>query len=466
MKVQSAVIRLVLRTNKTLANGMHPIMLRVSFGYMKERSTGYCCSASDWDKKAELVKAGFPHAVEINKIITDFKNKIIARRFQFELMGKKYTPEMLLDDNRLEFSAQSHVYKDIMERMISEKQLDKSTIAHYNYSYNRLAVFLGTEHFLVNDLTEHRMLRFIKGMLEEVSEGTVHTTCAKIAAVCNYAVSLGLLPAEDYCFNKLKYAKLAKKANRKAYVDKDNMLRIRDYYLRLMTTGDEEHWTFRPGAEKRLLNRHSLEFAVCFWLAMFKLNGSAPIDVALLKEENLEIRHFTDANGHSDRYYCFNFKRAKTGIDVRPRIVCDRLARAIFEPFLQTCHLRDGYIFPIIQNNKHSLRHQPTYEGQKRAVQHIAHATSEKMKQVCGEINSVTEDYNRRTGQHLPLIDVASLSCYNMRHSFAMAYLSSPGANVNALASLMARSPNSIGVYITQLNKDHDLIESVARIGI
>ena len=88
------------------------------------------------------------------------------------------------------------------------------------------------------------------------------------------------------------------------------------------------------------------------------------------------------------------------------------------------------------------------------------------MKKVCGEINLRTELHNQQTGQHLPLIDISNLSCYNMRHSFAMAYLSSPGANVNALASLMGRSPNSIGVYITQLNKDHDLIESVARIGI
>ena len=466
MKVQSAIIKLVLRSNKTLANGLHPIMLRVSFGYMKERATGYSCSVEFWDKKNEQVKPGFSHAAEINKIITDFKNKIVDRKFQLELMGKKYTPDMLLDDNRLEYSARSHVYKDIMDMMIHEKQLGKSTVAHYTYSYKHLVKFMGNEHFLVNDLTEHRMLRFIKQMLEEVSEGTVHTACSKIAAVCNYAIMSGLLPAEDYCFQKLRYAKLARKANRKAYIDKGNLLRIEAYYLDLVTMEKGSSWVFKPDAERRLMNRNSLEFAVCFWLAMLKLNGSAPIDVALLREENVEVRHFTDGEGHSNRYYCFNFKRAKTGIDVRPRVVCDRLARAIFEPFLKSCHLRDGYVFPIIQNNAHSLQHQQTYEGKKRAVQYVADVSSKKMKKVCGEINLRTELHNQQTGQHLPLIDISNLSCYNMRHSFAMAYLSSPGANVNALASLMGRSPNSIGVYITQLNKDHDLIESVARIGI
>jgi hypothetical protein len=53
-----------------------------------------------------------------------------------------------------------------------------------------------------------------------------------------------------------------------------------------------------------------------------------------------------------------------------------------------------------------------------------------------------------------------------MRHSFAMAYISTPGANINALASLMGRSPNSIGTYITQLHHDYDLIASVADMGI
>ena len=40
MKVSIAVIKLVLRTNKVLSDGSRPIMLRVSFNGMKERSIG------------------------------------------------------------------------------------------------------------------------------------------------------------------------------------------------------------------------------------------------------------------------------------------------------------------------------------------------------------------------------------------------------------------------------------------
>ncbi len=88
------------------------------------------------------------------------------------------------------------------------------------------------------------------------------------------------------------------------------------------------------------------------------------------------------------------------------------------------------------------------------------------MRAVCTEINGEVERLNRESGQCLPLIDISQLSCYNMRHSFAMAYLSSPGANVNALATLLARSPNTIGTYITQLSNDQRLIQIVEGLGI
>lgn len=50
MRTSIAVIKLVLRTNKTLADGTFPIMLRVNWKGMKEKSTGYSCSAKYWDK--------------------------------------------------------------------------------------------------------------------------------------------------------------------------------------------------------------------------------------------------------------------------------------------------------------------------------------------------------------------------------------------------------------------------------
>ena len=466
MKTKSAVIRLVLRTNKKLANGYHPIMLRVSFGYRKEKSTGYCCDSVHWDKKNQLVTAGFQNAAMINAFITELKHNIVARKLRFEMEGRIYTPEMLLDDFRPEYSARSGVFRDIMEKLLAEKPIENNTKAYYRYSYRMLADFMNNPSFLINDLTENKMRLFIKSMLKNVTEGTVYTVCAKIAAVSNYAIEQGILREDDYCFKRFKYAHVVKRANKTAYIDLANLIRMKKYYLNLVTEGNNENWTFKEGALERLRKRTSKEFALCFWLAMLKLNGSAPIDVALLKIDHLKIRNFCDGKGVSRKYYCFDYKRAKTGIPVRPRIVCDRLALAIFQPFIETASLRDGYIFPIVQNDKQSLLRERSYDSIKLAVQYVAKVSLKWMSEICKEINEEVERINNKTGQNMPLIDLERLSCYNMRHSFAMAYLSSPGANINSLASLLARSPNNIGTYITQLSQDQDLIASVAQMGI
>ena len=77
MKTDTAIIRLTLKTNKTLSNGLHPIMLRVQFNGRKEKSTGYSCSKECWDKENQSVTKKFPNYALINKSIIDLKNKVI-----------------------------------------------------------------------------------------------------------------------------------------------------------------------------------------------------------------------------------------------------------------------------------------------------------------------------------------------------------------------------------------------------
>jgi len=46
-------------------------------------------------------------------------------------------------------------------------------------------------------------------------------------------------------------------------------------------------------------------------------------------------------------------------------------------------------------------------------------------------------------------------------NSFAQHYLNRPGATVNGLASLMARSHNTIATYLKQLTRDEEIAEMV-----
>ena len=73
---------------------------------------------------------------------------------------------------------------------------------------------------------------------------------------------------------------------------------------------------------------------------------------------------------------------------------------------------------------------------------------------------------NVEQGLTEPVVDVARVVMYTPRHSFASQYLSSPGATVNGLASLMARSANTIATYVHQLTKDEEIAGMVEGMAI
>jgi hypothetical protein len=64
-------------------------------------------------------------------------------------------------------------------------------------------------------------------------------------------------------------------------------------------------------------------------------------------------------------------------------------------------------------------------------------------------------------GVREPLIEVQRVDMYTARHSFANHFINSPNATIGGLASLMARSPNTIATYVHQLTKDEEIASLV-----
>ena len=131
MKVSIAVIKLVLRTNKVLADGSHPIMLRVSFNGMKERSTGYSCTPRYWDKKSECVKKGYPNFVMVNSELKKQKDEAIKRRDAYIASNEVYTPQMVLAKEEVR-NAVTNDFSGLIQRYIDEKGLEDRTIEKRN----------------------------------------------------------------------------------------------------------------------------------------------------------------------------------------------------------------------------------------------------------------------------------------------------------------------------------------------
>ena len=131
MKTTIAIIRLVLRTNKVLSTGEHPIMLRCSFHGMKEVSTGYSCSIKYWDKKNECIKKGYPGYLVINQELKKLKDAAISKRDRYIASDEVYSPSMVLDTSD-RYNAVTNDLNGLIKRYIEDRGLENKTIEKWH----------------------------------------------------------------------------------------------------------------------------------------------------------------------------------------------------------------------------------------------------------------------------------------------------------------------------------------------
>lgn len=455
-KVKSATVRLVLKKCRANKNGEYPIYLVVCFGGRMEKSTGIACKPGNWDLRRECVK-NCSNAPVLNKMLLDMKNRVIERKNDYEFKGKSYTPSMLLEDCEIDLSGRNNVYKDLMEAMISERKLRKSSARIYRYTYTRLMDVMNSERFLVDEVTASVMKGAVAVWKRSgIGDTTLRDICGHVGSVMHYAISKGIIEPSAYPFIQFPYSAIIKaNPKRTYYLDNANLVRVRDYFFDMVIERNGKMWHYREGAEDKLMKRYTKEFALLYWLMCYKLGGLAPCDVALLKTDNVS-RIVIDG----EEYYCIDSARAKTGVPIHTRIKRDLLCIIGLEHYLGTAHLRDNYVYPILQNNSHSMAER----DEQSAIVASQKCTCEAIKKVrecMRDINAQTIRTNVSEGLQMPLISVEEVVYYSARHTLANSYLQTPGANIHSLASIMARSPAYIGTYLHQLRHDSEIADAM-----
>lgn len=448
-KVSSASIRLVLKKNRSNALGENPIYIVVCFNGRKEKSTGVFIQERYWNPLREEIRKGAGNAPVLNKMINDIKQRVILKKNEYEYSGKRYTPSMLLEEDNIiqDYSANGNEYRRIYKLYLDEMGSSGSTIRLYDYTYNVLKKYFGRNDFLINDITLANIKKMIKSL--DLGDNSIRGILGRIAAVWNYAIGKGIVDGQDYPFRDWKYSQKFKKDNRTYYIDSSNLVKLKDYFISHCLDISGELFGYKSGIEDRLMKRSSKEFALCFFLMCYRLNGSSPIDVALLKVDNC-----SRVNISGEDYWKVEFKRKKTGIPVVCLLKRDIITMVCFEHYLGTAFMRGNYIYPILKSG---------IEG-KQITNSMGKFCSEAVKwlrEVSKEVNEATVMVNAEKGLEEPLIDVDSICLYSARHSFANSYLSQPKASIAALASLMARSPNTIATYIHQLQGDKEVADAV-----
>ena len=442
-KVASATVRLVMKKSKVNDMGEHPIYLSVCFNGRKERSTGVFILERYWNPLREEIRKTCPNAPVLNKMINDMKQRVIEKRNKFEYEGKKYTASMLLEDSVQDLSASSNEFCRIYKDYVQSIGLNDNSVRLYDYNFRILRKYFGRDDFTINDITVSEIKKMVKGL--GLSDNSIRGICGRIAAVWNYAISKGIVSSDDYPFREWKYSQRYKKGNRTYYLDSINLVKLKEYFISHYMKVNGELFRYREGVEDRIMKRSSKEFCLLFFLMLYRLNGSSPIDAALLKCDNCSRVTIDGID-----YWKVEFKRKKTGIPVKCLLKRDMLTFIGLERYMGS----SGYIYPILKEGM-------SEKQITNAVAKFCYTANKLLRSVCSEVNEETIRSNVEKGLEEPLIEVESISLYVARHSLANSYLSQPGASVHGLASLMARSPDTISTYVHQLRGDKEVADAV-----
>lgn len=445
-KLSTASIRLVMKKNRMNRNGEYPIYICVCFGGRVEKATGVSCLERHWDSKREVIKGQCPNSAVLNKMLSDIKGRVIERKNEFEYHNKVYTPSLLLEDVQLDFNGKSNIYIDVMNKLISDRRLQTATVNRYKYAYGKLVEYIGRKDFIIDELNVGFIKDFCRWL--DVSDCTKRDICACIASVWNYGISKKLVDGSEYPFNEFKFTQKFKDGVRDYCIDLINIKKLKEYWLDMIIERNGKRWSYKDGALDRLHKRSSKEFGICFFLACFYLNGSAPTDVARLRVENCS-RIMIDGVD----YWKIEFKRKKTDSVVSVRLKRDMFSIILLEHFLGFSG-SDGYVYPVIGD--------AVGDAIQRRVKKYGNMAIKWVREAFKEINEETIRSNVNNGLEEPLVDVSKVVLYSARHSFASAYLNSEGATVRGAASLLSRSANTIATYIHQLQNDSEIASAVS----
>ncbi|WP_345952399.1 site-specific integrase [Mucilaginibacter sp. PAMB04168] len=315
-----STIAAILYKSKTLANGKHPIMLRVTKnGKRNYKALNLSCFLKDWDTAKNCPRRSCPDKDKINTIIAKAINEYNQKLWEYKVEGKDFTPDILIAE-ATQPKKKTTVFKyfDItIENLKKRKEIGNAKV--YQDTYNQLKKFSNDKDRTFAQLDYNSLSNFetylkAKGLTDNALSVRFRT----IRALFNSAIINGYTKKEYYPFEKFKIASRYSTKTQKRAITKNDIQEIK----------------------KQEYERGSVVYeAQQYFLFSYFVAGMNFMDIARLKWSNiLEDRIF--------------YKRAKTGNEMIFQLKQPAL-EIIKNLSISSKSDRDSYVFPILNKNLH-----------------------------------------------------------------------------------------------------------------
>lgn len=388
----------VLFTSKTLANGEHPLMLRITKDRKRTyKSIGFSCALQYWDTSKNQPKRNHPNKQLLEAFIaskiSDYTNSIL----EFKNDKKEFTSTMLLNkvEKPLRKGTLFSFFTETIERLVSENRIGNSNA--YRDTYRSIKNFLKDVDVTFSAI-DYSFLQNYETHLRKkgLRETTISIYFRTLRALYKEAIRHNIAKESNYPFKEYKISKFDTSTKPRA-ISKEEIRRIENLKLDPSSTLFE--------------SRH-------YFLFSYYGAGINFVDMAHLRWSNI-------SNGRIE------YKRAKTGDELNFKVL-ERALEIIeyWKPL--SLATQNAYIFPILDQHKHITAAQ----------------IDNRIHKVITRVNKDLKEIGAMAG-----ID-ATLTTYVARHTFAT-ILKKSGVSTAIISEALGHESESItNVYLKNFEND------------
>ena len=393
--MNNATINVVCYKWKTLANGEHPLMLRVTKdGKTKYQSLGISVNPKSWNFKKNEPKPKCPNFEQIQKIILDKKLEIQKKMLEIRADQKEYTASTLLIKEKRQSFTVSEFYQKIIAQCEADNKCGNRLV--YLNSYNSLMNFTNNRLDIPFNIIDVSWLERYEKWLR--SRGNKETTISlmfrTLRSTYNKAIKDKCAQKSNYPFEEYRVSKFDVTTQKRA-ITKMDILKFTD---------DTE-----PIGQKRYV-----QLSKDIFMFSYLCGGINFTDISNLTKANI-------VNGR------LQYIRQKTGKLIKIGIP-DEAMKIIRKYEAEST----GYLFPILNNKVHKTPLQK----------------QNRIHKMRGKVNYNLKVIGKRLG-----IDI-SVTTYVARHSFA-SVLKKSGVNIAIISEALGHSDlSTTQIYLDNFDNE------------
>lgn len=380
---REATISVILYVSKTLSNGEHPLMLRVTKeGKRKYISLGLSCKPEWWDIAKNVPKRSHPDRLFLEDVIDQKKKEYRTKILELRATDRAYTPEALVES--VEQPRQTITVWSFFDEQVERlKKLSKLGNARaYQMTRDSLRNFHGKKDLLFQDVDVRFLNKYetwLRGRgLKDTSLSVYFRT---LRALFSKAVEEKLVNINHYPFKDFKISKFNTKTRKQA-ISKEEMYNI----IKVELPEYSKIWEAQQ-----------------YFTFMYFGQGINFKDMALLRWKDLVQGRiqYTRAKTHQ----LINFK------------ISEQLQLVLEKFRLLTGEAEDNYIFPILNQSKHKTPQQ----------------IDDRVHKVLGYVNRNLKEIGKMVGLSV------SLNTYAARHTYATV-LKYAGADISKISQALGHT--------------------------